>query len=128
MSEKEIEKAKEELKELYRLLNPKPSISTNAIKTILQYIEELENKIEAKEMEHEYDIKMIDEVKGEAVKLYKEIDKLNKIIDEMADIINNCDIDYSDICKYRIVQRCEKAPEGCKECVKKYFEKKVGEE
>ena len=61
-------------------------------------------------------------------KALKELDKQNKIIDKMADIINNCDIDYSDICKYRIVQRCEKAPEGCKECVKKYFEKKVEEE
>lgn len=37
-------------------------------------IEKQRFKIEAQEMEHDYDVKMIDEVKGEANKLYKMID------------------------------------------------------
>ena len=44
LSKEEIEKAKEDLKNLYVMLNPKPSTSTNAIKTILQYIAQLEQE------------------------------------------------------------------------------------
>ena len=59
--------------------------------------------------------------------LEQENNKQNKVIDEMADIIKDYDIDYSDICKHRIVQSCSEAPKSCKECVKQYFEKKVEE-
>lgn len=38
-------------------------------------------EINALQKEHEHDVKMIDEVKGEAVKLYKEIDKLKRQIE-----------------------------------------------
>ena len=51
-----------------------------SIKTLLQYIDQLEKEIKAKEMEHKYDIKMIDEVKGESVNLYKEIRQLEQEI------------------------------------------------
>ena len=156
LSEEEIENAKGWLS----ALDIKSEFEAISKEIISQYIEQLENQIEAKEMEHKYDVNMIDEVKRETVKLYKEIRQLeqenkalkkgqaslmssrkkwkyryyklrrmfkkqNKIIDEMADIIKDYDIDYSDICKYRFVRHCEKAPTGCKECVKQYFEKKV---
>ena len=83
LSEKEIEKAKNWLS----ALDINSEFEAISKEIISEYIKELENKIEAKEIKHEHDVKMIDEVKGEAVKLYKEIDKLNKTIDEMADII-----------------------------------------
>ena len=88
----------------------------DAIETLLQYIQELE--ISNKELDKE---------NNRLEKIEFERDKANKIIDEMADIIKDYDIDYSDICKYRFVRHCEKAPTGCKECIKQYFEKKVEE-
>ncbi len=136
LSKEEIEKAKRQLEimlkcrkkqkeEFSECINCNEDIES--LEIILQYIDQLENQIQAKEMEHEYDVNMIDEVKGNSVKLYKEIRKQNKIINEMADIIKDYDIDYSDICKYRFIRHCEKAPNGCKECIKQYFEKKVEE-
>ena len=119
MNKEEIEKAKDDLKNLYEMLNPKPTISTNAIKTILKYIQELEFSIEAKEMEHKYDVNMIDEVKREAVKLYKEIRKQNKIIDAMAEQLAGIAIWNN--------EKEEPLILGDKEEVKQYFEKKVEE-
>ena len=115
LSKEEIEKAKDDLKNLYEMLNPKPSTSTNAIKTLLQYIEQLESRVQAQEMEHKYDVNMIDEVKGEAVQLYNKIDKLNKIIDEMANLLSSLKLS-KDIEGYEIME---------KEDWKQYFEKKV---
>ena len=50
----------------------------NSKEKIFEYIEQLENEIQALKQVHEYDVKMIDEVKGNAVKLYKEIDELEE--------------------------------------------------
>ena len=47
-----------------------------AIETVLAELEKKDTEISALKMEHEYDLKMIDEVKGEAVKLYNEIEQL----------------------------------------------------
>lgn len=45
MQNKEIENMKEDLEQLYHMLdNKKPSISTNAIKNALQYIDQLETR------------------------------------------------------------------------------------
>ena len=62
-------------------------------------------------------------------KLQKELKQKNKIIDLMAETINNHDID-EDICK----QMGQKAncnefedTEKCKECIKQYFENKAKE-
>ena len=54
-----------------------------ALETILAELEKKDLKISALQMEREYDVKMIDEVKGEAVKLYKELGKKNILIDTM---------------------------------------------
>ena len=82
-SKEEIEKAKKKLE----LMEYKYTLTNNddkAIEILLQYIDRLEFQIQGKEKEHAYDLNMIDEVKGEAVKLYNKIDKLKKIIDEMS--------------------------------------------
>ena len=89
------------------------------MQTLLQYIDQLENQIQATEMEHKYDIKMIDEVKGESVKLYKEIRKQNKMIDEMAEQLAGLTIWN--------IEKNEPLILGDKEEVKQYFEKKVEE-
>ena len=44
LSREEIEKAKEDATELYNQLQPKPSISSNSIKTLLEYINQLEQE------------------------------------------------------------------------------------
>lgn len=44
----------------------------------LNRIKFLEGLVKASELTHEYDLQMIDDVKGEAVKLYKRIDELEK--------------------------------------------------
>ena len=73
----------------------------NAVKVLTEYTNYLENRLASTEAVHEYDVKMIDEVKGENI-------KLNKIIDEMA----------KEIYEEGIVWENE-------EDVKQYFEKKV---
>lgn len=47
---------------------------------VLRLIQKQQAEINAVQMEHNHDVKMIDEVKGEAVRLYKEIDKLKRQI------------------------------------------------
>lgn len=109
-------------------------------------IKKLNFYLSASEQEHNHDIKMIDEVKGEAVKLYKEIETLkrdfemvdhecnrleqedirkDKIINEMVNFIKGLDIDFADICNTRIVRQCD-GPQ-CKDCIIKYIENKVKE-
>ena len=130
MNKEEIEKSKERCNSIVEFCKNNKECQENnicsdcyieiedirAIETLLQYIQELE--ISNKELDKE---------NNRLEKIEFERDKANKIIDEMADIIKDYDIDYSDICKYRFVRHCEKAPTGCKECIKQYFEKKVEE-
>ena len=76
---KEIEKAKEDL----QFFNEGDYITkdmANSADVLEKYIEKLEFNIEASKKEHEYDLKMIDEVKGVAVKLYR---ILNKVTDKL---------------------------------------------
>lgn len=73
----EIEKAKDD----FRFFNAGDYITkemSNSKDKIFEYIEQLENEIQALKQVHEYDVKMIDKVKGNAVKLYKEIDELKE--------------------------------------------------
>ena len=134
MNKEEIEKAKEKLKKFCDYENNLVLMDNilyeyqDAIETLLQYIDQLEFQLQAKEKVHEYDVNMIDEVKGKSVKLYNKIDKLNKIIDEMAKEINKTTSE-----KYKIKHICEKGKcknEECyeddwTECIKQYFEEKV---
>lgn len=54
----------------------------HSARVLEKYTEQLESNIEASEKEHKHDLKMIDEVKGDAVKLYRKIDKLKEEIEE----------------------------------------------
>ncbi len=81
----------------------------DAIETLLQYIDYLEFQIQSLEQVHNYDIKMIDEAKGEAVKQWKIIDEMAEMICRL-DVVNNYKLFNKDIKK-----------------VKQYFEKKVEE-
>ena len=116
LNEEEIEKAKGWLS----ALDIKSEFEAILKETLLQYIDQLELEVRATEKVHEYDIKMIDEVKGEAVKLYKKIDKQNKIIDEMAMEIKETNDWYNDYCGSKTQCAGE-----CENCIKQYFEKKV---
>ena len=52
----------------------------HSARVLEKYTEQLESNIEASEKEHKHDLKMIDEVKGVAVKLYR---ILNKVTDKL---------------------------------------------
>ena len=148
LSEEEIKKAKESIRKELSREEGKEFFSHDFYKdltVIMAYIKELEEsnkeldhennrlekieferdnlkyRIEAKEKVHEYDINMIDEVKGRAVKLYK-------IIDEMALYIAGLDVD-EDICKHVDKKICDGTTSvpvsTCQECIRKFFEKKV---
>ena len=120
MNKEEIEKAKERIQKslndiLFKTLYSQEENDEDE-KTLLQYIEQLEFQLQTKEKVHEYDVNMIDEVKGESVKLYNKIDKLNKMIDEMAEQLAG--IVIFDI------EKDEPLILGDKEEVKQYFKEK----
>ena len=121
LNEEEIEKAKGWLS----ALDIKSEFEAISKEKLLQYIDELEEYLE--KISKQLDNIAIDQIPIGIAELQQENNKQSKIIDLMADIIKDCDIDYSYICKYRIVRSCEKAPKGCKNCIKQYFEKKVEE-
>lgn len=90
----EIEKIKKELESLKDFkdiaenkvteLNPIGLARANQLLSrqchnLQEEIEKKEFEIKALQMEHDHDVKMIDEVKGEAVRLYKEIDKYKEM-------------------------------------------------
>lgn len=85
---------KEEIEELKRLLF-QDRLTQNGKRKLVQYLEQLEFNVKANEKKHEYDVEMIDNVKGEAVKLYKEINRLNAILDKVTDLIKNETINIS---------------------------------
>lgn len=100
MNDKE---AIEYLKTRLSLLHRNYQFATEqAIETVLNLIEKQKAEIEKKDLEivslektHNYDVKMIDEVKGEAVKLYKEIEILKrdfKIVDHECSRLEQEDI------------------------------------
>ena len=57
---------------------PSVILREDEYRRILAELEKKDLEISALQMEHEHDVKMIDEVKGEAVKLYGEIEELKK--------------------------------------------------
>lgn len=89
----EEKKAIEDLKKLRKgieILNliaeEKNEVDIKAIDIILNLIEKLRRKIDAKEMEHKYDQQMIDDLKGEMVHNWLHKDKIRKIINKYVDI------------------------------------------
>lgn len=94
---------------------------------VLNLINKQQSEIEAQNMIHKYDTDMIEEVKGEAVKLYnkierlqKELDKKNKVIDLMSECIYDNDNFYKLKCAF---EKIEKGKEP--EYIKNNFCKKV---
>ena len=100
LNKEEIEKAKGWLS----ALDISSEFEASSKEIILQYIVQLENQIKAQEMEHKYDVNIIDEVKGESVKLYKEIRQLEQ--------------------ENRKCKNEECHEDDWTECIKQYFEKK----
>ena len=92
LSKEEIEKAKERIKKILSCYDEYKKdyeeghqssfeLDLNdfgVLETLLKYIGDLESTVQAQNMVHNYDVNMIDEVKGEAVKLYKEIRQLEQ--------------------------------------------------
>ena len=97
MDKEEIEKAKENIKKqnseevkddlrtLYKILWNEHREGTYTIEKALKYIAELELEVKSYKMTHKHDVNIIDEVKGEALKLYKERDSLKAILDKVTD-------------------------------------------
>ena len=75
------------------------------IENILKYIQQLELNVEASRMEHENDLKMIDEVKGNAVKWSKERDNLKVILDKVTDKLKEVDKKYKN--EYENIENME---------------------
>ena len=61
----------------------------------------------------------------------KEIEKQDKMIDAMAILMANMDID-EEVCKHQVATFCDDKPEGvtldvCAKCIKQYFKRKCEE-
>lgn len=137
MTEKEAQKVLDELNTVrIEVLNDKAKRLFEAIMKIADERDELKKTIAKKDFEisslkqvHDYDTKMIDDVKGKAVELYDRIEEKDKIIDSMAETINNYDID-EDICEQMGQNKnCNEFEdkERCKICIKQYFKNKLKE-
>ena len=134
MNEKEAQKVLDELQGVRtEMLNGEAKRLFEAIMKIADERDSLREAAERQKLEiisqkqvHDYDVKMIDDVKGNAVKLYKELEKRDQIINAMVEYIANLDID-EDICKKMgIFQDCEiKDVENCKKCIIEYFKNKM---
>lgn len=70
--------------------------------TLLHLIKKQQNKIEAQEMEHQYDQNMIDDLKGEMVHNWIHKDKIREKIEELENIIEFEKPTYEDCLKYTI--------------------------
>ena len=71
---------------------PECEKNKEAYSVVLNYIEELETEIKSLNMIHEYDMRMIDEVKEKAVKLYEQVEELEKELQ-----LEQTDTDVGDI-------------------------------
>ena len=122
MSNEEAQKVLNELQSARpEMLNGEAKRLFEAIMKIADERDELRETVERQNLEimaqkqvHDYDVKMIDDVKGNAVKLYKELEERDQIINAMAE----------DIYKYQI--ECDRFFRD-KEEVKQYFENKAKE-
>ncbi len=86
---------------------------------LILFIEELQNMLKEKDKE----IESIRYIKNNFdYVVQKEIEKKDKIIDLMAEYINEIDVS-EEICEGKTM--CD---ENCKECIKQYFESKAEKE
>ena len=101
------------------------SVYISDLKNILSVLKQQELEISSLKQTHNYDVEMIDEVKGKAVELYNRIKEQEKLINTLVDYIAKEDID-EEVCKHlRCVDNEEES--NCRECVKKFFESKIKE-
>ena len=103
-------------------------VAQEDLRIFINLIDRLQNK----KCEPEFDMEKLQKENEKALAQYvewqkQELDQKDKIIDLMAETINNHDID-EDVCK----QMGQKAncnefedKEKCKECIKQYFENKA---
>lgn len=134
MTKEQAQKVLDELQGVRpEMLNGEAKRLFEAVMKIADERDELRETVERQNLEimaqkqvHDYDVKMIDDVKGNVVKLYKELEEKDKIINAMVEYIANLDID-EDICKKMgIFQDCEiKDVENCKKCIIEYFKNKM---
>ena len=102
------------------------SVYISDLKNILSVLKQQELEISSLKQTHNYDVEMIDEVKGKAVELYNRIKEQEKLINTLVDYIAKEDIDEL-VCKHiRCVDNEEET--NCRECVKKFFESKMKQE
>lgn len=136
MSNEEAQKVLDELQGVRpEMLNKKAKRLFEAIMKIADERDELRETVERQNLEiisqkqvHDYDVKMIDDVKGNAVKLYKELEEKDKIINAMAKYIGKIDDEtFCDEDKYErdVEDNVIGCDEDCQECVIKYFEKQI---
>lgn len=132
MSNEEAQKVLDELQGVRpERLNGEAKRLFEAIMKIADERDKLRETAEQQKLEiisqkqvHDYDVKMIDDVKGNAVKLYKELEKRDQIINAMAKYIGSLDTD-EDICKHIKCSEGNKKREKCVKCVTKYFKNKM---
>ena len=97
-----------------------------AIETVLSMLKQQELEISLLKQTHDYDVEMIDEVKGKAVELYNRIQEKEKLINALVDYIAKEDIDEL-VCKHiKCVDNEEET--NCSEGVKKVLERKIKQE
>lgn len=136
MSNEEAQKVLDELQGVRpEMLNGEAKRLFEAIMKIADERDSLRETAERQKLEiisqkqvHDYDVKMIDDVKGNAVKLYKELEKRDQIINAMAKYIGKIDDEtFCDEDKYErdIEDNVIDCDEDCQECVIKYFEKQI---
>lgn len=122
MSNEETQKVLDELQGVRpEMLNKKAKRLFEAIMKIADERDELRETVERQNLEimaqkqvHDYDVKMIDDVKGNAVKLYKELEERDQIINAMAEYISKKEILVDKHC-YVLTA----------EAVKQWFEKQI---
>ena len=134
MTEKEAQKVLDELQGVRpEMLNGEAKRLFEAIMKIADERDELRETVERQNLEimaqkdaHDFDAEITNDVNEIAVKLYKELEERDQIINAMVEYIANLDID-EDICKKMgIFQDCEiKDVENCKKCIIEYFKNKV---
>ena len=134
MTEKEAQKVLDELQGVRpEMLNGEAKRLFEAIMKIADERDELRETVERQNLEimaqkdaHDFDAEITNDVNEIAVKLYKELEERDQIINAMVEYIANLDID-EDICKKMgIFQDCEiKDVENCKKCIIEYFKNNV---
>ena len=115
MTEKEAQKVLDELNTVrIEVLNDEAKRLFEAIMKIADNRDELQKIVERKDLEisslkqvHDYDTKMIDDVKEKAVELYNRIEEKDKIIDLMAEEFKEKTLMYTDFTEEEIKQYFE---------------------